>query len=289
MGELGVHSGALMADHHIKDLEFSEAALKAAAEVPLGLTESDKQGRRDLKKENITVFTVGDTQRQIDYAFSFSDAEKGVFEVGIHVTDVAHFIRENTSLDREARERSCAVSLVDKEIPILPVDFTESHCSLSVSDEQRLAFSVLCRFTENGVLLHAWVGKTIIQIAGHVNLSHLLNDNDDEEEEAERPLEKDARNMFKICRKLQLNRLRNLEGASLAKSVQKFTLGESGYPEEVERVHQTDRDVLLQELLIIANIEVGQKIASRFPDQALLYRQDAPKLSKLVNIRSPSP
>lgn len=285
IGELGVHSGALMADHHIKDVEFSEATLKATAEVPLGLTESDKQGRRDLTKENITVFTVGDTQRQMDYAFSFSDAEKGVFEVGIHVTDVAHFIRENTSLDREARERSCAVSLVDKEIPILPVDFTESHCSLGVSDkQQRLAFSVLCRFTENGVLLHAWVGKTVIQTTGHVNLSHLLND-DEEEDEEERPLEKDAKSIFKICRKLQLNRLRHLEGASLAKSVQKFTLGESGYPEEVERVHQTDRDVLLQELLIIANIEVGQKIASRFPDQALLYRQDVPKLSKLTAVQ----
>lgn len=60
MGELGVHSGALMADHHIKDMEFSETVLKAAAAVPSDITKDDKKGRRDLTKDDLNLFTMGD-------------------------------------------------------------------------------------------------------------------------------------------------------------------------------------------------------------------------------------
>lgn len=274
MGELGVHSAALMADHHIKDMEFSESALKAAAATPSKIATDYKKSRRDLTKESISIFTIGESDVDLDTAFSVTSTEKGIFEIGVHVTDVSNYVRPNTPLDREARERSCSVNLVDRRVSILPPSFTESHCSLGVENQDRLAFSVLCRFTENGVLLHSWIGKTVIKSKGHVNLSSTLQSN---------PLKEDANTILSICQKLQHNRLHKLNGQSLAKSYEIFKITESGYPEEISRINQTDRDVLLQELLIIANIEVAQRISSRFPDQALLYRQDEPKLSKLVS------
>lgn len=277
MGELGVHSAALMADHHIKDMEFSESALKAAAVIPSKITTEHRKSRRDLTKEDISIFTIGESNTDLDYAFSVTNTEKNIFEIGIHVTDVSNYVRLNTPLDREARERSCSVNLVDKKVSILPPLFTESHCSLGTVNQDRLAFSILCRFTENGVLLHAWIGKTVIKSKGHVNLS-LTQQNE--------PLKADTETILKICQKLQHNRLHKLNGLSLAKSYEIFKIAECGYPEEISRVNQTDKDVLLEELLIIANIEVAQKISSRFPDQALLYRQDEPKLSKLVSFSS---
>lgn len=264
MGELGVHSGALMADHHIKDMEFSDVVTKAASAIPSTLSDADKKGRRDLTKEDINIFTMGESNRDLDNAFSITNTEKGIYEIGIHVTDVSHFIRPNTPLERESRERSCSVQLVDKTISILPLSFTESHCSLGVTHTDRLAFSVLCRFTENGVLLHTWLGKTVIQTCSG-------RDSDAK------------KTILTMCQKLQHNRLHKLNGSSLAKTIKVFQLGESGYPEGVNRINQTDKDVLLQELLIVANTEVAQKICSRFPDQALLYRQEVPKLSKLVS------
>lgn len=283
MGELGVHSGALMADHHIKDMEFTETVQKAVAAVPPTISEEDRKGRRDLTKEDMTIFTMGGSNEDLDNAFSITSQEKGIFEIGIHVSDVSSYIRVNTPLDREARERSCSVQLVDKKIAILPLFFTEAHCSLGVVDKERQAFSVLCRFTENGVLLHAWIGKTIVKSKGHVHLPFSFTDDQQHETEAEDSLKADAKILLKICQKLQHNRLNKLNGTSLAKSHVKFKLAESGYPEEINRFDQTDKDVLLEELLIVANIEVGQKISSRFPDQGLLYRQDVPKMSKLVS------
>lgn len=281
MGELGVHSAALMADHHIKDMEFSEAVQKAAAAIPSDITNEDKKSRRDLTKEDISIFTMGESNYDLDNAFSVTSTEKGIFEIGIHVTDVSNYVRVNTSLDRESRERSCSVNLVDNKIAILPPSFTESHCSLGV-DQERLTFSVLCRFTENGVLLHAWIGKTIIKSKGHIYLSSKQQSTKDNGDS----LKADSQIILKICQKLQDNRLQKLNGASLSKTFPVFKMADSGYPEEIDRFDGTDQDVLIQELLIVANIEVAQKISNRFPDQALLYRQDVPKLSKLVSISS---
>jgi exoribonuclease R len=127
----------------------------------------------------------------------------------------------------------------------------------------------MCRFTENGVLLHAWIGKTIVKVSQHLG--------------AKDEPSSDVKSLLKICKKLQHNRLQKLGGVSLAQSSIAFHLADSGYPSEIDRLNKTDDDLLIQELQIVANTEVAQKICSRFPDQALLYRQDAPKISKLVS------
>jgi protein SSD1 len=204
----------------------------------------------------------------LENAYSISSTEKGIYEVGIHVTDVSNYIRVNTPLDREARERSCAIQLVDKKVSILPLSFIESHCSLAINKE-RLAYSVMCRFTENGVLLHAWIGKTVVKVSQHLGAHDEPNS--------------DVKSLLKICKKLQHNRLHKLGGISLAQSSIRFQLANSGYPAEIDRLNKSDEDLLMQELLIVANTEVAQKICSRFPDQALLYRQDSPKMSQLVS------
>ncbi|KAL7308019.1 hypothetical protein PS15m_012200 [Mucor circinelloides] len=272
VGELGVHSGVLMADHHIKDADFSEQVIKAAASVPTKITQEDKKGRRDLSQENFDIFTLGDANQDLGYAFSVTSGdslEKGIYEVGIHVSDVAAHIVPNTPLEREARERCCAVNLVDKKIPIFPESFIKSHCSLQVG-KRRLAYSVICRFTENGVLLHAWIGKTLVKAKQHVDFNQLTTD---------------AKTILKVCKKLQQNRLHKLDGVSLAQSFETFKLADSGYPQDIERINQTDEDILIQELLILANTEVAQKISTRFPDQALLYRQEPANMSKLATIQ----
>ncbi|KAI9474011.1 MAG: hypothetical protein EXX96DRAFT_541659 [Benjaminiella poitrasii] len=275
MGELRVHSGALMADNHIKDIDFPEAVVKAAQFAPKFIRNEDRKGRLDLTKDkSLNIFTISHKEQSIDHAFSFRMAEKGVYEVGIHVTDMTKYIRENTPLDHEARERSCVVKLVDKTIPILPLDFTEPHYSLGV-DKERLTFSVICRFTETGQRLHVWIGKTVIKVKERIDP---LNGD----------ITQNASQFLELCRKLQQKRLKQEGGlvVNQQKPTISFQLAESGYPENVELVNQLEEtEDLIQELLILANIEVGQKISSRFPDQALLYRQDAPKMSKLTMVR----
>jgi exoribonuclease R len=128
----------------------------------------------------------------------------------------------------------------------------------------------MCRFTENGVLLHAWIGATIIKSKKHIHFKQKK--------------ESDLKNLLDLCQKLQNNRIQN--SLSLVKSNLEFDFGPNGYTTSIHRVDEMNDDtrVLLQEILIIANLEVGQKISSRFPDQALLMRQEEPKMSKLVRV-----
>ena len=121
MGELNVHSQALMADHHLKDYcEFTRGVLKSAEAVEE--EQEDNIKRRDLR--DLSIFTVKDDQWQqedplIDHGFSIkvikqqdNDGIGELFEIGIHTVDIASLIQPNTLLDREARERAVTVQLV---------------------------------------------------------------------------------------------------------------------------------------------------------------------------------
>lgn len=159
MGELPVHSSALMADHHLKQNGFTPGVLKSVAAVPL--IEDLLENRLDLR--DLDVFTVNNAEYHAqDCAYSLKYVEKDVSEVGIHVADLATLVRSNTLLDREAKERAVTVKLVEREIPMFPPSFAEARANFA-DNVDRLALSVLCRITKTGTILHTWIGKTIVR------------------------------------------------------------------------------------------------------------------------------
>ncbi|KAI8144946.1 hypothetical protein BJV82DRAFT_606849 [Fennellomyces sp. T-0311] len=252
MGELGVHSQALMADHHLKDnTEFTDGVLKSAAAV-----DPVNNGKR-LDLRHLNIFSV-EKDRLIDHGFSIQVLEKeDLIEIGVHAVDLACLVRPNTLLDREARERAVTVQLVERQIPMFPSTFTQTHAELTPGVD-RAALSVLCRVTRSGgKLMHSWIGKTIIKPG-----QHLQNNNVDQ-------------SMLDICKVLQTKRLKE-GGSSLATSCRQFQLSDNGYPQSITRVDCDDNDVavLLQEAIILCGQEVGQKITSRLSEHALLYRQE---------------
>ncbi|KAF7728751.1 hypothetical protein EC973_005589 [Apophysomyces ossiformis] len=235
MGELSVHSRALLADHHLKETDFSDHVVRSAASV------SDHgEYKLRLQQPHPLVFAVGESDADalaidLEHAFSIQTVEKGdVYELGIHVADIAYYVHLNTHIDREARERAAAVTLVEKTIPMLPSSFAKTR------------------------------GLTVGQDSTDPTFKTLLA----------------------VCRLLQVHRT-NDGGLVLMNPSQHFLLGESGYPESLTHTDYADSDVnvLLQEPLILANKEVGQKICSKFPEHALLCRQEAPKASHLESLR----
>lgn len=277
IGELSVHSGTLVADHHLKGTNYSVNILKTIEPKTANINNSDRKGRRNFQNESMNIFTLGESDKDTDVAFSITRLENGTYEIGIHVTDVANYVRPGTPLDKEARERSCTINLVEKTIPVLPPSFVESHCRL-VADKERLTISLLCRFTESGTLLHTWVGRSIIKSKGHVKPSDIGNNKSE--------IEKDAFTLLNLCRKLRHNRVEKGRGFGLVSQPITFQLGDSGYPEDIKRIELAEEDILKGELLRIANIEVGQKISSKFPDQALMYREEPLKLSVFSMIQN---
>jgi len=86
------------------------------------------------------------TARDLDDALSINEVEPGIFEVGVHIADVSHFVNPDTKVDLEAQYRTTSVYLVHRVIPMLPRILCENLCSLN-PDVERLAFSVFFYIT----------------------------------------------------------------------------------------------------------------------------------------------
>lgn len=150
-----------------RKLCLSKVVLPAAHSRFISITERDIESRRDFREER--VFTIDPASaRDLDDALSFKDNGDGTYDVGVHIADVAHFVRVNTPLDRDARKRATSVYLVQRSVPMLPPTLSEEICSL-LPDQERLTLSVVFTFDENCAVLKKWIGKAIIKSAAQLS------------------------------------------------------------------------------------------------------------------------
>ncbi|KAI9317022.1 hypothetical protein BX666DRAFT_1941195 [Dichotomocladium elegans] len=255
MGELDVHSKALLADHHLKDIDFTPALLRSASNAASLSPEEHK--RLDLQA--LPVFTLSDAPFP-DHGFSIKRLENGTFEVGIHAADVASIIRPNSLMSREARERGVAVSLVERRIPMVPNAFADENATF-LPGKTRMALSVLCRLTKSGVLLNTWIGETWVTIA---------DPSSDEVQDNKEML-------YNICKVLQTRRIRQDKAVHLSLTTLNVPMFEmdpsSGYPCHITRPHHREEEGIEKELMILSGQQVAQKILSQFPEDSFLCRQ----------------
>ena len=99
--------------------------------------------------------------KDFDDALSLKPLEKGLWEVGIHIADVSHYVRPKTILENEAYDRATSVYLVDRVVPMLPEKLSNGVCSLK-PHEDKLTFSAVFVMNEAGEVLDEWFGRTII-------------------------------------------------------------------------------------------------------------------------------
>merc|ERR1719242_1947760 len=150
------------------------------------ITEKDYVGRRDVR--HLRVFTIDPTSaRDFDDALSIEEMNgemdangKRLYRIGIHIADVTHFVKEDTILDREAKNRATSVYLVDRCLPMLPHHLCQNLCSLN-PDVDRLAYSVFVVLNEEGHLIartgskddpyskSPWFGRTVIRSRARLN------------------------------------------------------------------------------------------------------------------------
>ena len=99
--------------------------------------------------------------KDFDDALSLKPLEDGLWEVGIHIADVSHYVRTKTILDNEAYDRATSVYLVDRVVPMLPEKLSNGVCSLR-PNEDKLTFSAVFKMNEEGDVLDEWFGRTVI-------------------------------------------------------------------------------------------------------------------------------
>ena len=116
--------------------------------------------RRDMRQA--TTMTIDPASaKDFDDALSIEKIKDDVYEIGVHIADVSHFVTPGSELDLESKDRSFSVYLVDRTIPMLPEILSNDICSLN-PNEDRLAFSVVFKINSRAEISDIWYGRTMI-------------------------------------------------------------------------------------------------------------------------------
>ncbi|KAI7848162.1 hypothetical protein BDC45DRAFT_541277 [Circinella umbellata] len=286
--DLNIQTKAILADNNVTDTEFSEAVHSCLPSIPYQIEADTLESRREMK--DVRVFTLENANAEVlDNAFSIQKLGDDTYEVGVHVSDVTHFIKAHSPLDKEARARAVRVELVHKAVPILPTEFTEQVTNL-VPNEPRLTFSVVWKLSSAGKVLDTWFGKSIIKSCAKLSYEDAQRaiDNQDmnsiTEDDIRSGVEQDIRMLYNITSQLYESR-HVVGGMTQERDELDFVFNEQGEPTSIGIKSKEHTTIIKEELLLLANQSVAQKISSQFPEQALLRRHAPPNERKIRELQ----
>jgi ribonuclease R len=174
-GDLGVDTEIIIRKHHVPHT-FMPEVLQDAARLALPLTEADRVGRGDFR--DLPIVTIdGETARDFDDAVYVERREDGGWLLQVHIADVAHYVRPESPLDREARLRGNSVYFIDRAVPMLPESLSNGMCSLNPREE-RLVMSAIMHFDAAGQMTNSSMVPGVIRSAErmtYTNVNKVLN------------------------------------------------------------------------------------------------------------------
>ncbi|GAB4319035.1 MAG: ribonuclease R [Bacteroidales bacterium] len=276
-GEHEVEMRAILADAGFPS-GFPDQAEREAAKIPDEISQDEIARRRDFRQ----VFTCTvdpEDAKDFDDALSLRRTEEGLWEVGVHIADVTHYVREGTFLDQEAFRRATSVYLVDRVIPMLPERLSNHVCSLR-PDEDKLCYSAVFQLDDDAKVVNEWFGRTIIRSDFRYNYEQVY----EIIQGASDPYREQIMILHQLASKL---RKRRFEKGAIAFTSQevKFRLDENGKPVEAYIREQNDAHRLIEDFMLLANRKVAEKIGKRRGKQkerTFVYRiHDVPNPEKL--------
>lgn len=252
----------------------------AASKMDAGITPDEIARRTDMR--GITTFTIDPRDaKDFDDALSLRKLGNGLWEVGVHIADVTHYVRPGSIIDREGRDRATSVYLVDRTIPMLPEHLSNGICSLR-PDEDKLTYSVVFQMNDDAEVKQYQIAKTVTR-----------SDRRFTYEEAQQVIETGQGDykaeILTLDRLAKILRRRRFENGAIAfdRVEVRFEIDEQGKPLSVFFKEQKDANKLIEEFMLLANRTVATHIGK--PGRGLkaktfVYRvHDVPDPDKLQN------
>lgn len=261
-------------------LEFSDKVKQEIAELDFEIPSEEMAKRRDFR--NVTTFTIDpEDAKDFDDALSIQRLENGLWEVGVHIADVSHYVRPGSALDKEAYLRGTSVYLVDRVLPMLPEELSNIVCSLR-PNETKLTYSAVFHLDDKAKVHDRWFGRTVIH-----------SDRRFTYEEAQALIEGEKGDFVQEVQQLndlslQLREKKFANGAIAFETTEvKFKVDLEGKPLGVFLKERKEAHMMIEDFMLLANKEVAHYAATQKRQNnkvPFVYRiHDQPDLEKLID------
>lgn len=235
--------------------DFPSAVLHETDSIKEEIPRPEISKRLDLRKE--LIFTIDpEDARDFDDAVSLKKLSDGLFELGVHIADVSHYVTENSALDNEAYSRGTSVYLTSGVIPMLPHKLSNEICSLN-PDVDRLTYSVIMKIRPTGKVEEYKFAKSVIRSKRrftYEDVQKIIESGEGDHADTVLAMDKLAKTLTK---------LRSRAGSiDFDLPEAKFVLDELGRPVEIVKKQRLDSHRLVEEFMLLANKTVAMHIGS---------------------------
>jgi len=233
---------------------FPEKVLEESTLLPETIPAADLQDRKDFR--NILTFTIDPADaKDFDDAISFRKLKDDIYEIGVHIADVSHYVKPGTVLDDEAYERATSVYLPDRVNPMLPERISNELCSLR-PHEDKLCFSAVFHITHKGEMKEYWLGRTVI----HSDHRYAYEDVQEIIDKKEGEYAEEIGILHELAQRFRKQRIK--KGAINFSSVEvRFKLDEKGKPIGILVKESRESHQLIEEFMLLANRTVASHVA----------------------------
>jgi ribonuclease R len=281
------------------EVGFNNEVMKESEEIhKRGITKDDMIGRRDFS--NVNTFTIDPFDaKDFDDAISVKFLGDGKVEIGVHIADVTHYMKEGDAIDLEAQKRTTSVYMVDRVVPMLPEILSNDLCSL-VEGVPRLTMSAVFTLDKDGNILDKWFGETVInswkrftyeeaqKILQQNNVAENINKKVNEIIIPQEINDKFKNELIELNRISKIFQKKRKERGAISMETEeiKFKLDAKGVPTEVIRKTRFDAHKLVEDFMLLANEEVAKYTHSLGEKNHVgVYRiHDKPSPEKMLSL-----
>lgn len=279
-GENNSEMCAILAEYGLP-YKYPERVEAAADKIAEEITKEEIARREDFRQ--ILTFTIDPRDaKDFDDALSIRQLKNGNWEVGVHIADVTHYVKEGDIIDKEGENRATSVYLVDRTVPMLPERLSNGLCSLR-PNEEKLCYATIFELDDNANIKKHRIVRTVIKS----DRRFTYEEAQDIIETGTGDFKDEVLKLNDLAKKLRTKRFDN--GAiAFDRHEMKFEIDEKGKPLSVYFKYAKDSNKLIEEFMLLANRTVAEfvgKVPKNKKAKTFVYRiHDLPNNEKMENL-----
>lgn len=238
--------------------KFPQKVIKEAEDVAVEIPKEEIERRLDIR--HLNIFTIdGEDAKDLDDAISIEILENGNYNLGVHIADVTHYVKEKSKLDKEALKRATSVYLVDTVIPMLPKVLSNVMCSLN-PNEDKLTLSVFMEIDKNGKVVKYDIKETIINSKARMTYTEVSDILEKGDEDLKKKYENilddfyNAQDLAKILSKRRTQR----GSIDFDFPEAKIILNEDGTVNNIKHYERRISNRIIEEFMLVTNETVAE-------------------------------